>query len=65
MLKRAFYILAAILIVIWAVGFFIYALGALMHLLLIVAILLIAFRISRGSGRRKIENDRIKKYPRY
>jgi hypothetical protein len=65
MLKRAFYVLAAILIVIWAVGFFVYALGALMHLLLIVAILLIAFRISRGSGRRKIENDRMKKYPRY
>lgn len=63
MLKRVFYIVAVILIIIWAVGFFVYALGALVHLLLIMAILLIAFKVSRGS-REKTHHDSVSKYPR-
>lgn len=62
MFKRVFYILAAILIVIWAVGFFVYALGALVHLLLILAILLIAFKIAR-SGKNKNQKPQ-SNYPR-
>lgn len=57
-MKQIFYILAAILLVIWAVGFFVYALGALVHLALIVALLLIAFKISRWSKRKEQEKRR-------
>lgn len=63
MLKRIFYIVAAILIVIWAIGFFVYALGAVIHLLLIVAIVLIAIRVSR-TGMKTRTNTGIKQYPR-
>ena len=63
MFKRIFYIVAVVLIIIWAVGFFVYALGALVHLLLILAILLIAFRVARGS-RKKTPRDSVSKYPR-
>lgn len=59
MFKKLFYILALVLIVIWAVGFFMYALGALVHLLLILAILIIAIRISRSS-RKETRNRDIK-----
>lgn len=60
MLKKIFYILALVLIVIWAVGFFVYALGALVHLLLIVAILIIAYRVSRSSRRKNRDKQEIK-----
>ena len=60
MLKKIFYIIALVLIVIWAVGFFVYALGALVHLLLIIAILIIAFRISRSSQKNKHRKQEFK-----
>jgi hypothetical protein len=62
MLKKVFYVIAAVLIVIWAVGFFVYALGALVHLVLIAAILLLAFRISRSS--KKVPKERYERTPR-
>lgn len=63
MLKRIFYIVAAILIVIWAIGFFVYALGAVIHLLLIVAIILIAIRVSR-TGKKTGTHTGVKHYHR-
>lgn len=62
MLKKFFYILAAVLIIIWAVGFFVYAVGAIVHLLLIAALLLVVFRVARGS-RRNVRHH-TDKYPR-
>lgn len=62
MLKRLFYVIATILIIIWAVGFFVYAVGALIHLLLILAVLLIAFKISRGSDKTKKTQKPVSKY---
>jgi len=71
MFRKIFYVVAAILIVIWAVGFFIYALGAVIHLLLIVAILLFAFKISRNMRTKarqdivyKTRQESVNKYPR-
>lgn len=64
MLKRVFYIAAAILIVIWAVGFFVYALGAVIHLLLILAVILIAFRIARGTKSKKNQKSESGNTPR-
>jgi hypothetical protein len=42
------YLIAIILIIGWAVGFFMFSLGAFIHLLLIFAIIAILFRLIRG-----------------
>lgn len=42
------YIIALILIIGWAIGFFAFNLGAFIHILLIIAIISILFRIIRG-----------------
>jgi hypothetical protein len=42
------YIIAILLIVIWAIGFFVLSLGAAIHLLLIIAGVTILFRVIRG-----------------
>jgi hypothetical protein len=42
------YLIAIILIIGWAVGFFFFSLGAFIHLLLIFAIIAILFRLIRG-----------------
>jgi len=52
-LKYAFmnnllYIIAVILIVGWAVGFFAFHAGGLIHVLLVIALIAIIFRIIRG-----------------
>ena len=44
------YIIAVILIIGWAVGFFAYSAGGLIHVLLVIAIIAILFRVIRGSG---------------
>lgn len=43
------YLIAVFLIIIWAVGFFAYSLGAIIHLLLLLAVISILFRIIRGN----------------
>lgn len=48
-MKRLLYIIAVILILLWAIGSFAYHIGsAFIHLLLIVAIVFIIFNIIRG-----------------
>lgn len=42
------YIVAVILIVGWAVGFFAYSAGSVIHLLLVIAIIAILFRLIQG-----------------
>jgi hypothetical protein len=44
------YIIAIILIIIWAIGFFVYAVGAAIHILLVIAIITIALRIIQGKN---------------
>ena len=46
------YILAVILIIAWAVGFFAYSVGGIIHILLVIAIIAILLRVI--SGRRII-----------
>jgi len=45
------YAIAVILIIIWAVGFFAYSAGSLIHLLLVIAIIAILLRLIRGGTR--------------
>jgi len=43
------YGIAVILIIIWAIGFFGYAAGGLIHLLLVIAIIAVVLRLIQGS----------------
>jgi hypothetical protein len=42
------YIIALILIIGWAVGFFAYSAGAIIHVLLVIAIIAVIFRVIQG-----------------
>jgi hypothetical protein len=42
------YILAIILIIGWAIGFFAFSAGGLIHILLIIAVIAIIVRVIRG-----------------
>jgi hypothetical protein len=42
------YIIAVILIIGWAVGFFAYSAGSIIHILLVIAIIAVLFQVIRG-----------------
>ncbi|MCR6720101.1 MAG: lmo0937 family membrane protein [Chitinophagaceae bacterium] len=42
------YVIAVILIIGWLLGFFVYSAGALIHVLLVIAIVAILLRLIRG-----------------
>jgi len=44
------YIIAVILVIFWAVGFFAYSAGSLIHILLVIAVIAILLRLIRGSS---------------
>ncbi len=43
------YIIAVVLIISWAIGFFAYGLGAIIHVLLVIAIISILLRVIQGN----------------
>ena len=43
------YTIAVILVILWAVGFFVYSLGAIIHILLVIAIIAVLLRIIQGN----------------
>ena len=42
------YIIAVILVIAWAIGFFAYSAGGIIHILLVIAIIAIIFRVIQG-----------------
>jgi len=42
------YIIAVILLIAWAVGFFAYSAGGIIHILLVIAIIAVIFRVIQG-----------------
>jgi Family of unknown function (DUF5670) len=42
------YVIAVILIIAWAIGFFAFSVGGIIHVLLVIAIIAILFRIISG-----------------
>jgi hypothetical protein len=44
------YLIAFILLIGWVLGFFVFSLGSLIHILLVVAIIAILFRLISGRG---------------
>ena len=47
-MSNLLYLIALILIIIWAIGFFAYSAGGVIHILLVIAIISILFRVIRG-----------------
>ncbi|NJM26605.1 MAG: lmo0937 family membrane protein [Bacteroidia bacterium] len=47
-MSNLLYLIAVILIIGWVLGFFVYSVGGLIHILLIIAIIAILFRLISG-----------------
>jgi len=47
-MSNLLYLIALILIIFWAIGFFAYSAGGVIHILLVIAIISILFRVIRG-----------------
>lgn len=43
------YTIAVILIIVWAIGFFAYSAGSIIHVLLVIAIIAVLLRIIQGN----------------
>jgi len=43
------YLIAVVLIICWAIGFFAYSAGAIIHILLVIAVVSILLRIIQGN----------------
>jgi hypothetical protein len=42
------YIIAVILVIAWAIGFFAYSTGGIIHILLVIALIAVIFRVIQG-----------------
>lgn len=49
-MRNLLYILAVILVIGWTLGFFVYSVGSLIHILLVIAVIAVIFRIIGGKG---------------
>ena len=47
-MRSLLYAIAVILVIAWALGFFVYSAGSLIHILLVIAIVAVLFRLIRG-----------------
>jgi hypothetical protein len=48
-MSNLLYLIAVILVVLWAVGFFAYSTGGIIHILLVIAAIAILLRIIQGN----------------
>lgn len=49
-MSNLLYLIAVILVIAWAIGFFAYSVGSIIHLLLVIAIIAILLRVIRGGN---------------
>jgi hypothetical protein len=54
-MQKFLYILALIFVIGWALGFFVFAVGAIIHILLVLAVIAILLRVFRNRG--TVENS--------
>ncbi|PWA07311.1 lmo0937 family membrane protein [Flavobacterium psychrotolerans] len=47
-MSNLLYALALILIIFWAIGFFAYSVGSIIHILLVIAVIAILLRLIQG-----------------
>jgi len=44
------YFIAVLLIIAWAIGFFAYSVGGMIHILLVIALIAVIFRLIQGKS---------------
>jgi uncharacterized membrane protein len=49
-MRSLLYLIAVILIIGWALGFFVYSAGSIIHILLVIAVIAILLRLIGGKG---------------
>ena len=47
-MSNLLYVIAVIFVIAWALGFFVYSAGSIIHLLLVIAVIAILLRLIRG-----------------
>lgn len=47
-MSNLLYTVAVILVILWALGFFVYSLGSIIHILLVIALIAVIFRLIKG-----------------
>lgn len=47
-MNNLLYIIAVVLIIIWATGFFAFHTGGIIHILLVIAVIAVLFRVIKG-----------------
>jgi hypothetical protein len=47
-MSNLLYTIAIILVLFWAIGFFAYSVGSIIHILLVIAVIAVIFRIIQG-----------------
>jgi len=47
-MSNLLYTIAVILVILWALGFFVYSAGSIIHILLVIAIIAVLFRLIKG-----------------
>ena len=47
-MQNLLYMAAVVLVILWALGFFVYSAGSLIHLLLVIAVIAILLRLIKG-----------------
>jgi Family of unknown function (DUF5670) len=50
-MSNLLYTVAVILVILWALGFFMYSAGSIIHILLVIAIIAVLFRVIQGNRR--------------
>lgn len=49
-MQNILYTIAVILVILWALGFFVYSAGNIIHILLVIAVIAILLRLIKGKG---------------
>jgi hypothetical protein len=49
-MSNLLYTIAVILVIIWAIGFFAYSAGGIIHILLVIAVIAILLRLIQGKS---------------
>jgi hypothetical protein len=47
-MSNLLYTIAVVLVILWAFGFFVYSAGSIIHILLVIAVIAILFRLIKG-----------------
>jgi len=47
-MQNLLYMVAVVLVILWALGFFVYSAGSIIHILLVIAVIAILLRLIKG-----------------